>query len=351
MKVLKDRESRCAIVITEAPDKVAMVRLNSDGTVILDLHPTVWGEKPDTGEMVYDPDKIRKEHLKWNFDEMWKPVMVKGGGLYSVQEAARKLLRGINGKVAPDFGNGAIEALMTCLPHGDVHLFTEESGFIGRFSATEDAVLVARARHERGIHFESPADLKALPGQDFKIVQSILDASRKWPDNPGAKLYKEIFEMSKAKQTSELPKKMKKAEASKRRADGPVAKARELFAKMKTEVVSDSAAVIAACLKAGINKGTASVQLGKWRKENNIVAKRAVKVKKTKKTDAKKAETKKPEAGAAAVKPKTKKKSKPAIPSTPAAEAEADKATVEQGDSSDAAPPKAVDAAPAQVAA
>ncbi|MDZ4343960.1 MAG: hypothetical protein U1E51_16190, partial [Candidatus Binatia bacterium] len=68
------------------------------------------------------------------------------------------------------------------------------------------------------------------------------------------------------------PKKVQKVEASRKRADGPVAQARVIFEKMRNE--TDSSKIIAACVAAKINKGTAGVQLGRWRKENGIVVKR-----------------------------------------------------------------------------
>lgn len=77
-------------------------------------------------------------------------------------------------------------------------------------------------------------------------------------------------------------KKAKKTKVEKK-PDGPVAKARAIFEKMKTS--TDSSAIIAACVAAGVVKGTATTQLGKWRKENGITVKRGGARKKTKATD------------------------------------------------------------------
>ncbi len=271
MRVIKDRQSRCAIVISEAPDSMALVRLEEGtGRVVLDLHPMVWGENPSTGEMYYRNGDVSPSHIKWTFEEMWRPVIGSDGHPYTVQEAARKFLRGVCPKMIPEFGNGAVEALQRCLPEGDVHLFTADSGFIGRYSAVEDALLIARSHQQKPIAFESPKDIKKLSAQELSIVQAALDPDRKWPQkvNP-----QEIFNMSKQKQAA-APKKIQKVEASKRRADGPVAKLRELFAKMVSEVKGDSKAVLVAAEKLGINKGTTTVQLGKWRKEHGIQVQR-----------------------------------------------------------------------------
>lgn len=266
MRVIKDRESRCAIIISEAPDAVAMVRLEvGTGITVLQIHPMVWGENAATGEMHYSG--VSPNHIKWSFDEMWRPVIGSDGHPYTVQEAARKFLRGVNQPTMPEFGSGAVEALTRCLPEGDVHLFTAESGFVGRFSAVEDAVLIARAHKQKPIFFENAKDIKELSDQDLAVVKAALDSERKWPQKIN---YQEIYNMSKAK-TAAAPKKVTKVEASKKRADGPVAKARAIFEKMRDKT---SAEITAACIAAGINKGTTNVQLGKWRKENGIVVQR-----------------------------------------------------------------------------
>ena len=304
MRVIKDRQSRCAIVISEAPDSMALVRLEEGtGRVVLDLHPMVWGENPSTGEMFYRNGDVSPSHIKWSFEEMWRPVIGSDGHPYTAQEAARKFLRGVSPKMIPEFGSGAVESLQRCLPEGDVHLFTAESGFGGRYAAIEDALLIARSHRQKPITFESPKDIKKLSEQELNIVQTSLDPDRKWPQqvNP-----QEIFTMAKEKQAA-APKKVQKVEASKRRADGPVAKLRELFAKMVSEVKGDSKAVLAAAAKLGINKGTTTVQLGKWRKENGIQVQRGGANNVKAKAGTKPAKKEKP-----AAKVKTKQKAEPA---------------------------------------
>lgn len=66
--------------------------------------------------------------------------------------------------------------------------------------------------------------------------------------------------------------------------DGAVAVSKFIFEEMKSE--NDSSKIIAACVKAGVNKGTATTQLGRWRKAKGITVKRGgARIKKTKATD------------------------------------------------------------------
>lgn len=73
------------------------------------------------------------------------------------------------------------------------------------------------------------------------------------------------------KNAQKTPTKIVKVEQRQLRIDGPVAKARSIFEKMKGQ---ETPAILAACDKAGVNHGTATTQLGRWRKENGIVVKR-----------------------------------------------------------------------------
>jgi hypothetical protein len=136
---------------------------------------------------------------------------------------------------------------------------------------------------------------------------------------PTIRSLQEIFAMSKEakrkkmQQPSAATKKAAgtgKQKPGPSRADGPVAKARAIFAKHKG---LDTAAIKTECVAAGINPGTTSVQLGKWRKENGVVVERGPKAAKAKK--AAKAEPKpkldpvanaKPKKAAKKVKAKTK---------------------------------------------
>ena len=94
---------------------------------------------------------------------------------------------------------------------------------------------------------------------------------------------------------AKTPKAAGKQKTGPSRADGPVAQARAIFAKLGGK---DTAAIREACLKAGINPGTTSVQLGKWRKENGIVVERGPKVKKAPAAKTKAAPAKKEKAPA-----------------------------------------------------
>lgn len=317
MQVIKDKSSRCAIVIAEGPDCFSLLRHNDDGIVVVDNHPLTWPE-----EM---PGRSKGEQANWTFWEYWKPVIVENVP-YAVDKAARLFLKGINPKILPTFGPGSITTLIDCLPPGNVHLFTPENGFVGRFAEDDDAKAVARALKERAIFFAGATELKQLSPGDLKIVTDAVCPDFKFPVKPKATHYNEVFDMAKnaAKKKST---KVAKTEASKKRADGPVAKIWAIADKLHA-AGKGSKEMIEACTAEGINRGTIGVQLGKWRKKNGIIVKRGGGPKVTKPaTDKpkpaakKKAAKKKTAPPAETPKPKAKKKAK-GIPSTPAAAAE-----------------------------
>lgn len=264
MQVIRDPGAHCAIELARYPDSVLLAKLDEDTTITLVDHPATWFE---IGQ------QFNGGKREWHFDEVWKPLTRVGpNGIepYPPLEAIRKLIRGCFSAPA-GFKGGALEALAAQLPSGDHHLFDRESGFIGRFASHEDALMIAAAlRSVKPIVFDSPEGFGALPVVDQGVVLFDLDPDRDWPAKITHQLSREVFEMSK-KQTAKKPKKQEKGEARQRRADGPVAQARAIFEKMKDATSAD---IIAACEKAGVNRGTASTQLGRWRKENGIAVKR-----------------------------------------------------------------------------
>jgi hypothetical protein len=267
LQLLKGPGARCALEVHRDDNQVVLAMLEEDCHLGLKQHPVKWTERYGDG------DNVR--YLSVHFDDRWKPVMRPGpSGLepYSAYEAARKMIRGIFG---PPLGyrGGVLSALMEVLPEGDVHLFTANEGLIGRFCSVDDARMIAAAIGETNpIVFESPQEFMALAPASKDVVLRQIDPKREWPVQFNSKLANEVFQM-----VTKVPKKKTTKTAAtakpekKGRADGPVAKAREIFAKMKGEASID---IIAACVKAGVNKGTATTQLGRWRKENGIEVKR-----------------------------------------------------------------------------
>lgn len=328
MEVVIDKQARIGIVISEAPDKVALLKLDDGGAVVLVLHPTEWPEDR--------PDVPAAQRRMWTFREYFKGCMRDPKTRYPVDAAARKLLAGINPKVTPTFGPGALDALVECLPHGLINLFTPQGGFVGRFEEVGDAKLIARCMQERALLFENVDDLKAMDKADLITLQAHIDPNFKWAITP-KKQYQEILDMA-GKKTKAAPRKVASAQASRKRADGPVAQARALFDKMKAAKATRGA-MIAACIAAGINKSTANTQYGHWRKETNYQAPAEVKADKpAKKKEAAKAETKsgskpkkksaaasKPAAKPAAKKKSAKKKAAPK-PAAPAGDPDGDAA-------------------------
>lgn len=207
--------------------------------------------------------------LSYQYARYCRPILLDSGEPYPPALAARKLITGTLSKPV-GFKNGSLAALTDVLPSGKIHLFDREAGLVGRFAERQDAVVVAEAAGGSPIIFGSVKELQKLPSLDLGVVLKHLDPERKWPTSLSPKHYQEIFAMAE-KVVKKAPTKLVKAEAKQRRADGPVAKAREIFEKMKGE---DTAKILAACDKAEVNHGTATTQLGRWRKENGIVVKR-----------------------------------------------------------------------------
>jgi len=263
-QVLRSREARCGIEILRTEDAVVMAVLDSDCTIDLKSHPTVWAE---VGAQYRDGKRV------FQFDDEWRPLFRHGPhGIeaYPVVEATRKFIRGCYS--APSgFKGGALDALIDVLPHGEVHLFIREIGFIGRFASLEDAQMIAGAlKVDRPIIFGSPEEIMELPDPDLIELITWINPEYRLPSKLKLTHAEGIFEMAK-KTVKKKVAKVAKAEAKQRRADGPVAKAREIFEKMRD---ASSADIIAACEAAGVNRGTATTQLGRWRKANNIQVKR-----------------------------------------------------------------------------
>lgn len=264
-QVLRSREARCGIEVLRTEDSVVMAILDSDCSVALLSHPMTWAE---VGSQYKDG-----KHF-FQFDDEWRPLYrmgPQGVEPYPVVEATRKFIRGCFSEPT-GFKAGALDALVDVLPPGEVHLFIRGVGFIGRFCSLEDAQMIAGAlKADRPIIFSSPAEIMGLSDPDLSEVMFHLDPAYEWPKQIKPHNAEGIFEMAK-KATKKKAAKVAKAEAKQRRADGPVAKAREIFEKMKEE--TDSSKIIKACEEVGVNRGTATTQLGRWRKEKGITVKR-----------------------------------------------------------------------------
>lgn len=254
-------------------DREAVIALReSDGWVNIHSEPLEYREIVDGLLMEFKYDR----NVSQQFDKYELP--------YPPDRAARLLIKGAYSRPY-GFRNGALGALISVLPSGPIHLFEQESGFVGRFASTDDVKIVVEAMKCRAIVFSSEKELQKLSAVDLQVVLSHLDPERKWPPKLNQKLYKEVYEMSSKANTKAAPK-IAKADARQRRTDGPVAKARGIFEEMKDKGTAD---ILEACVEAGVNRGTATTQLGRWRKENGIVVKRGG----ARKHDAKKDEAKK----------------------------------------------------------
>jgi hypothetical protein len=290
--------------------------LDADCSVTLITHPLSWAE---IGQ------QYRQGKAFFEFDQVWRPLLRQGpAGIepYPLFEAVRKVIRGVYS--APSgFKGGALDALVDVLPHGDFHLFTRELGFVGRFASFDDAQMIGKAmKAVRPVIFSTAEEFLELGAIDQGVVLIDLDPSREWPAKFKLKDAMGVLEMAKAK-TKTKAKKVEKAEAKQKRADGPVAKARAIFEQMRTE--TDSSAIIKACEAAGVNRGTATTQLGRWRKEEGIVVKRGGARKKAEATGG---ESANPEASPkSGKKKKGKKKKEPAAaaPAIPASSAKGEK--------------------------
>lgn len=263
-RVIRGPESRCAIEVLRTDSEAVLAMLDSDCQITLRSHPLTWAE---IGE------QFREGKRFFEFDQVWRPLDRLGPtGIepYPVIEAVRKFIRGCFSAPA-GFKGGSLDALADLLPHGDVHVFTREWGFIGRFASVEDAQMISGALQAvKPIIFSTAEEFMGLVDLDQSVVLTDLDPAREWPTNITRAIATGVLEMAK-KKVKVKAKKVKAAEATQRRTDGPVHKARAMFEKMRE---SDSSEIIAACVAAGINKGTATTQLGRWRKENGIAVKR-----------------------------------------------------------------------------
>ena len=304
MRVIKDRQSHAAIELD--PSSRLLLRLGEENSLVLQEHPQTWFE------IVAGQGRI-----EYNYDTYWRVLTQPNGEPYSPCEALRKMMRGTVGAPAA-FGPGVIDAVLEYLPHGEVHLFGwTGSSFeaIGHCCCEEDAAMIAKALEVKPVIFSTFEEFCRLPAERQTEVALAVGAKDEATT-------KEIFDMAsvaKRKKMQQPGTKTKTALGRQKpgpsRADGPVAKARAIFEKFGGK---DTAAIREACVKAGINSGTTSVQLGKWRKEHGVVVERGPK----KSAAAKKKTSPKVKIDSVAnAKPKkTKKKAKKvAMPVTPAA--------------------------------
>lgn len=299
-QVLRGPNSRCAIEVLRTGSEAILAVLDTDCSIALISHPLAWAESGP---------QFKTGRAFLEFDQVWKPLLrqgPKGIEPYPLLDAVRKFIKGC---YAPPFGfkSGALDALVEVLPSGEHHLFTREAGFIGRFASLDDATMIAGAlKAVKPIIFSTAEEFMELVDLDQGVVLSDLDPVKEWPAKIDVNIAMGVLEMAKAKKKDKT-KKVAKAEATQRRADGPVAQARMIFEAMKSE--TDSSKIIAACEAKGINRGTATTQLGRWRKENGITVKRG--------GARKKAAEKAPPSGKKADKKGKKGKEKDGIPPSP----------------------------------
>lgn len=271
MRVIKSYEARVAVeLFNDGEADAQLLMYNTEGGFVgIDVcaWPQVWNELLE--------DKATGNRIVRKFGQWWMPCFDKGGVDYPPLKAVRSFLTPGLG-VANKFSDRAFDAVISILPSGDFHLFTAD-GFGGRFLTREDAVAIGKAMRVKSVVVGSPDDLKTLMTSELNVVLSALDPEREWNVKPTKRFFTEVFSMAKA------AKKKAKAAATTSakgggkkvgvaRPDGPVAKARAIFEKMRGKETKE---IKAACDAAKINPGTTSVQLGKWRKENGIVVARA----------------------------------------------------------------------------
>jgi len=270
MRVLRgrladDSSSRVVIEIGREGPSVDLITIGEGGVIDLVHHPLTWFE--------FGRDGVK---VLLSFDSQFKPLAGKGAEPYPPLDALRKMMRGCFGAPPPGYRGGALEAIIDALPSGDAHLFTPDGEFVGRFASIEDARLIGSALGVRGAAvFDGPAGVLALPGEVRKAVGAALGPNRSWQaERITNRQAKEIYEMAtkaRKKAAAAVSKTTKGKKATRSRTDGPVAQARAIFDKMKNATGSE---ILAACEKAGLNKGTANTQLAKWRKENGISVRR-----------------------------------------------------------------------------
>lgn len=290
---LKNHQNRIAVVVADAPDRTAIVtRVGAS----------------------WDLFSLSKDELRQDGWQPWNPTRQPLGDevphAIDDGEALRDLIIGPP-KLPPTFGAGALEALTSHFTEGPFHLFDAVDGFVHRFNEAKDARLIALRRGGQPILFDSESRLKNLPHEQLEAVAAALEA-KKPTAKPNAAYFKELFEMAKKAKAKQV-KKVSAVQARAKRADGPVAKAIAIFSKVSNP--QDTAAMISAATKAGINESTAKTQLYKYRKEHGIKAERG-RPSTVKKTAAKKAvpKAKKPVAKAKAKKPAAKKPAKERAP-------------------------------------
>jgi hypothetical protein len=209
--------SRCAIEVIRTDTEAVLAMLDDDCAVTLISHPLSWAE---VGPQYPDGKAF------FQFDQVWQPLQRLGpSGIepYPPQEAIRKIIRGCYSEPA-GFKGGSLEALMDALPHGDIHLFTREWGFIGRFVSLEDAQMIAGAlKAVKPIVFSTAEEFMALGTIDQGAVLCDLDPVREWPAILQLKDAMGVLEMAKAKKAN----KSKKVEKPKESSVGPMALCRK----------------------------------------------------------------------------------------------------------------------------
>ena len=227
------------------------------------------------------------EHRR-DYETDWKPALDKEGRPYEPSYVAKRFLQGEFSKLHV-LTTQVVEALAGIFPTGDHHVFTSQ-GFFGRFETLEDAQILGKAlKDDQLIIFSSPEDLakmaKARP-RTFSLICGFIEAPA-IPAKPKAAYFQGVFDMTK-KAVAKKAAKVAKAEGAKRRADGPVAKLREMFGKLDLATTEATEKVLAKAEELGINRGTALTQLSRARKERGISMRQAAGAKKDK-TPAKKA--------------------------------------------------------------
>ena len=204
-----------------------------------------------------------------DYETEWREALDKGGVPLEAAYTARRFLRG--DLRVPELNSPVILALAGILPVGDNHLVSFEDGVIGHFAQQDDAVLISKALRTPCTVVGSAAEVKALPREQLERLCAMLGVTI--PKKLTKPFFTGVVEMAKKAEAKKATK-IVKAEGSKRRADGPIAKIAELVGKHDITTREGGSELLAAALKVGINKSTASTQLAAHRKKQGIVLRR-----------------------------------------------------------------------------
>lgn len=246
-----------AIIVAQAPEASTLVR-RAESSPRWELD--VVTHNPD-GESAA---KFKREWLPW--EPFTQPPNAPEKIPTPPLDALRKVITGV--LQAPQFSYGVLEALASLFPEGAYHLFDRVDGYIHRFAELRDLQLVAKRYGGEPITFGSEQGLSTLPREHLEAVASHLDAPVP-PAKPTRNYIKELFDMAK-KAKAKQARKVSKVKGAAKRADGPVAKAWGIFEKVADK--TDTAKMLEAATKAGINEATAKTQLYRFRKEKGIKA-------------------------------------------------------------------------------